>query len=227
MAAKPPQQTDDSPKLASATKSKKKLWYGVAGVCFICSLVGGFIIYKTFTSKPVSLSAKAALKSKASEDNEEHAANDDASKSTGSHDETVSDKVTDKPKDQSEPADKNESKTPQSTPAKKGIVQNSSGFGETMDIPKMEFNVGNALENRVLRLSLTLEFKNGSTQKDELVRRIAQVKDIIMTSVGAKTKIELLSEKGKERLRNDITRRINEVFERPIKNIYFSEYLVD
>jgi flagellar basal body-associated protein FliL len=111
--------------------------------------------------------------------------------------------------------------------AGKDTREKSVGFGETHDLPKMDLNLGNPLENRFLRMGITVEYHGGDAQKEELTKREPQLKDIVITSVTTKTRMELLTEKGKERLRRELTHRFNEVLERPVKSLFFTDFLVE
>lgn len=111
--------------------------------------------------------------------------------------------------------------------SQKDTREKSVGFGETHDLPRMDLNLGNPLENRFLRLSITIEYHGGEAQKEELKRREPQLKDIVITSVSSKSRLELLTEKGKERLRKELTNRFNEVLDRPVKSLFFTDFLVE
>jgi len=109
----------------------------------------------------------------------------------------------------------------------KDTREKSGGFGETYDLPKLDLNLGNPLENRFLRLAITMEFHGGEAQKEEIKKREPQLKDLVITSVSSKTRMELLTEKGKERLRRELMNRFNEVLERPVKSLFFTDFLVE
>ena len=110
---------------------------------------------------------------------------------------------------------------------KKEKSDDDSEFGQTLEIPRMDLNLGNPLENRFLRLAMTLEYKGGKSQEEELQKRLPQLRDLIISSVSTKSRIDLLSDKGKERLRRELTHRFNEVLERPVSSIFFTEFLVE
>ncbi len=110
---------------------------------------------------------------------------------------------------------------------KKEKSDDDSEFGQTLEIPRMDLNLGNPLENRFLRLAMTLEYKGGKSQEEELQKRLPQLRDLIISSVSSKSRIDLLSDKGKERLRRELTHRFNEVLERPVSSIFFTEFLVE
>jgi flagellar FliL protein len=107
------------------------------------------------------------------------------------------------------------------------MFKSDESFGETFALPKMDLNLGNPLENRYLRIAVSIEYTGGKTQQDELKRREPQLKDLIISSVSSRTRLELLTEKGKEKLRRELINKINETFERPVKTIYFTDFLVE
>jgi len=100
-------------------------------------------------------------------------------------------------------------------------------FGETFSLPRMDLNLGNPLENRYLRIGVTIEFTGGKTQQDELKKREPQIRDLIIGSVSTRTRLDLLTERGKEKLRRELVNKMNETFERPVKTIYFTDFLVE
>ena len=100
-------------------------------------------------------------------------------------------------------------------------------FGETFALPRMDLNLGNPLENRYLRIGVTIEFTGGKTQQEELKKREPQIRDLIIGSVSTRTRLDLLTERGKEKLRRELVNKMNETFERPVKTIYFTDFLVE
>ncbi|NBO37473.1 hypothetical protein EBU99_02705, partial [bacterium] len=107
------------------------------------------------------------------------------------------------------------------------IFQSDESFGETFALPKMDLNLGNPLENRYLRIGVSIEYTGGKTQAEELKKREPQLRDLIIGSVSTRTRLELLTERGKEKLRRELINKINESFERPVKTIYFTDFLVE
>lgn len=100
-------------------------------------------------------------------------------------------------------------------------------FGETFTLPKMDLNLGNPLENRYLTIRIAVEFRGGEEQKKEIEKREPQLKDIVINTVNSRTRMELLSPDGKNRLRREILNRFNEVLERPVEAIYLTDFLVE
>jgi flagellar basal body-associated protein FliL len=110
---------------------------------------------------------------------------------------------------------------------KKEETKSVTSFGDTFTIPKMDLNLGNPVENRFLRIGVGMEYRGGEEQQEELKKREIQIKDIIITTVTNKTRVQLLTPSGKELLRREILNRINEVSDRPIQNVFFTEFLVE
>ncbi|MEN9810448.1 MAG: hypothetical protein RLZZ488_2015 [Pseudomonadota bacterium] len=107
------------------------------------------------------------------------------------------------------------------------MFQSDQTFGETFALPKMDLNLGNPLENRYLRIGVSIEYTGGKNQQEELKKREPQLRDIIISSVSTRTRLDLLTERGKEKLRRELINKINESFERPVKTIYFTDFLVE
>ena len=111
--------------------------------------------------------------------------------------------------------------------AKKEEPKGTANFGDTFTVPKMDLNLGNSIENRFIRIAIAIEYRGGENQGFELKKREAQIKYIVISSVTSKTRLTLISENGKENLRREILNRINEVTDRPIQNVYFTEFFVE
>lgn len=107
------------------------------------------------------------------------------------------------------------------------MFQSDQTFGETFALPKMDLNLGNPLENRYLRIGVSIEYTGGKDQQEELKKREPQLRDLIISSVSTRTRLDLLTERGKEKLRRELINKINESFERPVKTIYFTDFLVE
>lgn len=103
----------------------------------------------------------------------------------------------------------------------------SQSFGRTFALPRADLNLGNPVENRFIRIAVVLEYRGDEEQAMELRRRKPQLRDIVITSVSTKTRASLLSDKGKEQLRRELLNRINEVVDRPVQNVYFTEFFVE
>ncbi len=118
------------------------------------------------------------------------------------------------------------------TPNEKGDNSKSEesvapNFGDTYLISEMNLNLSNALENRFVSLGVAIEYHGGANQLNELKKREAQIKDIIIRTTTSKTRTELLTENGKELLRREMINRINEVCDKPVQNVFFTQFLLE
>jgi flagellar basal body-associated protein FliL len=247
--AKGDSATDAATEQPAATAKKRKLvlFGGIgAGLLLVLGL-GGFFVFKTLSKPKVEMAAKnahgATAEAKDGKPADAHGAKEEAAKEDAhgkpeakpdeqgkaeakpdEHGKTEAKPADGAKKDEhSKETDKRDGKSDEIVDTKKL----SSDFGEIYELPKMDLNLGNPLENRFLRLALTIEYTGKDTQKDEIKKREPQLKDILISAVSAKSRIDLLSEKGKERLRRELTNRYNEILDKPIKSIYFTEFLVE
>lgn len=246
MAEKEQEEKKDPPAEASGTdeKPKKKrklvLLLGIGGIGLAAAGGGGFFVMKTLSGGQKELAAEPlAADAHAGEDAEHADPNTETAGATESADGHTEEKATgqaeeDQGKDHQNSAEKakdgDQSATTDAAPAKskgKKTISDENSFGETFEIPKMELNVGNPLEYRFLRFSVSLEYHGGEEQAEELEKRLPQMRDIIISLIGRKTRMELLSPEGKENLRKQLKNTFNEVFEKPITNVYFTSFLVE
>ena len=217
------------------TKSDKKnklvLIAGIAGVLLVALGVGGFFIMKT-------LGGNKNHDDVVQEQNDPHqnAGNKDEKKDDKKNNEPKKDepkkdeqKKDEPKKDEPKKDDPNKkAEPPKNDPnAKPEEPKGTANFGDTFSLPKIDLNLGNAIENRFIRIAIAIEYRGGENQGLELKKREAQIKDIVITSVTSKTRLILISENGKENLRREILNRINEVTDRPIQNVYFTEFFVE
>lgn len=204
----------------TAKKSKLLLFAGIGSVLLLALGIGSFFLLKTLGSHNQAEPVQEAQKEneKASPGSEKNA----PPKKEESEKKTKDDKKhSDKKEDDKNHSDKKEE-------GKKGDTKNIPlVVSDTIAIPRMDLNVGNPIENRYLRIALAIEYRGGEEQGAELKKQEAQIKDIIITTVTNKNRMELLSENGKESLRREILNRVNEVAARPIQNIFFTEFLLE
>lgn len=101
------------------------------------------------------------------------------------------------------------------------------GFGETYKFKTFHLNLGNALENRFVRLEVALEFSGGEAQKKEIERRSVQLRDAIISVITRKTREFILSPDGKDALRKEILIRINRYMTKKIDSVYITDILIE
>ena len=238
---------DGDPAAESAEKTKKKrslvIIGGIAGLLLVVLGIGGFFVAKTLMAPKVEAAAKAGEHSKGEEKGkaDEHGKGEEKGKADehgkaeekGKADEhgkgDEKGKAEEKPKaDEQGKKDDGQSAAKSEAPAdEKDTKERTTDIGESYEFPKMDLNLGNPLENRFLRMGMSIEYHGGEKQKEDLKKREPVLKDIVISAVSNKSRIDLLSEKGKEKLRRELTNRFNEVIERPIKAIYFTDFLVE
>ena len=100
-------------------------------------------------------------------------------------------------------------------------------FGDVYKLARVDVNLGNPVDSRFLRIALGVEYRGGESQLGELKARDAQLVDIVISTSSTRTRVELLTDVGKESLRRDLMNRFNEVLDRPVANVFFTEFLVE
>ena len=82
---------------------------------------------------------------------------------------------------------------------------------------------------RYLRTSISLEIKNGENKnlKEEMDKRLPQVKDIIVTLLPTRKFDDIQTVEGKLALRDELMQRLNKILTQgKVTNIYFTEFVV-
>jgi len=206
-------------------KRKLVLILGLTLILLLGGGVGGFFAYQTFFAQ------KAAPQG---EHGKEGEAPQGESKAAEEHGKTESKAETHDSSTKSEAHTSSEGKSVSSSGASgnqessdKKIETGPREFGSTFFIPIMNINLGNPLENRFLRIEVSLEYVGGDTQKAELEKRLPQYKDILISSISKRERFDLLSHDGRENLRRELLNRFNEVSQKPIAAVYFTEFLVE
>lgn len=100
-------------------------------------------------------------------------------------------------------------------------------MGDTYRFETFHLNLGNPLYNHYIRMNLSLEYRNGDLQRNEIEKRKDQLRDIIITVTGKKTREFLLSPDGKDQLRLEITKSINRYLQQPIEAVYITGFLIE
>jgi flagellar FliL protein len=100
-------------------------------------------------------------------------------------------------------------------------------FGETFSLKPFHINLGNPLENRYIRLELSIEYRNGETQKKELEARLPQLRDAVISVASRKTREFLLGPDGKDQLRLELLNRMNQYMDRKIESVYIVDILIE
>ena len=100
-------------------------------------------------------------------------------------------------------------------------------FGCTMPLQAFHLNLGNPLENRYIRLEITIEYNCSEELKAEMDKRLPQLRDAVIHVTTRKTREFLLGPDGKEQLRKEIENRINQYMTKKIDNIFITDILIE
>ncbi|NOY52950.1 MAG: flagellar basal body protein FliL [Deltaproteobacteria bacterium] len=120
------------------------------------------------------------------------------------------------------PVENVEANVPEKTPKEKV----DEVVGTMYPLQTFLVNIGDEEENRFLKTTLTLELDNDAV-KDELDKRIAQVRDIILLQLSTKRFSDVRTVDGKYILREELLDKLNSILiTGKIKNIYFTEFIV-
>lgn len=100
-------------------------------------------------------------------------------------------------------------------------------FGFTYQMKTFNVNLGNALENRFVRMEVSLEYSDEENGKLEIEKRQAQLRDAVISVVRRKTREFLLAPDGKDALRKEILIRINRYMKYKIDQVYITDILIE
>jgi flagellar protein FliL len=80
---------------------------------------------------------------------------------------------------------------------------------------------------RYLKINATLEVDNDKV-KDEVTKRIPQIRDLMITILRTKTKEKIDEKEGKDEIRSEIINSINRYLVLgKVKNLYFEDFLIN
>lgn len=205
------QQNEDG---SSAKKSKKTLFL-IVGV-LVLLLAGGGAYFFLFSSSDSS--------------NKETSSEENAKESSDS----VSDKVEEKSEEKKDEKKESSSTEKSAESSNSGSLLDkitggtkSAEFGDTINLKPFNINLGNPLENRYVRLELSFEYKGRDSQRQEIERRMPQLRDAIISVTGKKSREFLLSADGKDQLRKELLIVVNRYMSRPIEAVYITDILID
>lgn len=100
-------------------------------------------------------------------------------------------------------------------------------FGATYNFRPFHLNLGNPLENRYIRLEMSVEYKNGQEQLKEIEARLPQLRDAILSVASRKTKEFLLGPDGKDQLRLEVLNKLNQYMDRKIEAVYITDMIIE
>jgi flagellar FliL protein len=102
----------------------------------------------------------------------------------------------------------------------------SAGPGAIFDLEPFIVNLADNPETRYLKLTVKLEMEN-EAMKEEVTKRVPQVRDAILILLSSKDTMTLRSTQGKFQLKEELTARVNAVLPKGgIRSAYFTDFVV-
>ena len=127
--------------------------------------------------------------------------------------------VTEAPKEEAKPV----AKTSQA-PTQRG--SDYANIGPMYPLEPLTLNLLSDSGSRYVKCTIELE-QNSELLKTELDKKVAIIRDVIIRTLTAKTFEEISTSKGKERLKDELVGKINEILtDGFIKNVYFTDFVV-
>jgi flagellar FliL protein len=97
--------------------------------------------------------------------------------------------------------------------------------GKVVPLETFIVNLAGSKGRRIAKVNMELEL-NGATVQEEIDKRKAQIRDIIIIILSGKTYDEVASKEGKETLREEIKDTVNAFLTKgKIQSVYFTEFI--
>lgn len=109
---------------------------------------------------------------------------------------------------------------------KKKKVSDMAEIGPIYPLDQFIVNLVSNNADRYLKCKIDLEMDSPDLQK-ELDKKLPAIRDIIINILSSKTVEEIQTAKGKEKLKEEIKRKINEILTTgEIRHVYFTEFVI-
>ena len=119
----------------------------------------------------------------------------------------------------------NQAQTPQKTEKKKK-VDDMTQIGPIYPLDQFIVNLVSNNANRYLKCKIDLEMDSPDLQK-ELDKKLPAIRDLIIRILSSKTVEEIQTSRGKEKLKEEIRRKLNEMLTTgEIRHVYFTEFVI-
>jgi flagellar protein FliL len=115
------------------------------------------------------------------------------------------------------------------TPATKKVIVEKPELGPITTLGEFIVNLADPTESRYLRANVVLELDYGSSLKlaEEVDKRLPQIKDIVISSLGSKTSVQLQDPENREALKQEVKEKINAILNRgQLARVYFTSFAV-
>lgn len=210
----PPSEAEANP----ADKKKKLILLAGGGAALLILGIGGFLMFRPAAPVPAGSEHGSA-------EAPEHGTSEPAAEKSADHAEKKETKPEEKSAATAEHGGDKEKKPADKKEEKKTPI--NIDIGQTHNLKTFHLNLGNPLENRFLRMDISIEYKGGDDQKAELEARTAQLRDAVVNVTGKKTREFLLGPDGKDQLRLELLNRINQFMDRKIEAVYVTDFLIE
>lgn len=122
--------------------------------------------------------------------------------------------------------DPEDKKNQQQTDVPVPVVNQKVEIGPMVDIENFVVNIIGADSNHYVKAALTLELSSEAA-KEEVTKRMPQVRDSILLLFGNKTYEELQDLQGKKQLKAELTSKLNGILQSGSVNaVFFTEFVV-
>lgn len=109
---------------------------------------------------------------------------------------------------------------------KKKKVSKMTEIGPIYPLDRFIVNLLSNNSSRYLKCKIDLELDAPELQK-EIDKKLPAIRDLIIRILSSKTVEEIQTSKGKEKLKEEIKRKINEILTTgEIRNVYFTEFVI-
>jgi len=109
---------------------------------------------------------------------------------------------------------------------KKKKVENMTEIGPIYPLDQFIVNLVSNNSSRYLKCKIDLELDAPELQQ-EVDKKLPAIRDLIIRILSSKTVEEIQTAKGKEKLKEEIKRKINEILTTgEIRNVYFTEFVI-
>ncbi|MCX8092808.1 MAG: flagellar basal body-associated FliL family protein [Candidatus Goldbacteria bacterium] len=115
------------------------------------------------------------------------------------------------------------------TPATKKVIVEKPELGPIQSLGEFVVNLADPTETHYLRANVVLELDYGSSLKlaEEVDKRMPQIKDIVIATLGSKTSIQLADAENREALKQELKDKINAILNRgQLARVYFTSFAI-
>ena len=124
----------------------------------------------------------------------------------------------------SNPKQDNQQPTPQQE--KKHKVSDLTKMGPIYPLDPFTVNLVSSNADRYLKCKISFELDSPALQQ-ELDKKLPAIRDLIISILSSKSVEEIQTAKGKEKLKEEIKRKVNAILTTgEIRNVYFTEFVI-